>query len=69
MKLTRRAYAARVAALSRSRDVDDVDLLTARRDLWVAAADQLLDTYPAGAPHLPDEQADDLVDHLRQVLA
>jgi hypothetical protein len=52
---------ARVAALSRSRDVDDPDLVAARRDLKAARLAEYIQRTVEAAPPLSDEQREHLV--------
>lgn len=47
---------ARVAALSRSREADDPDLVDARRDLRVSRAEDYIRELVDTAPPLTDEQ-------------
>lgn len=47
---------ARVAALSRSREADDPDLVEARRDLRCARAEDYIKALVDSAPPLTDEQ-------------
>lgn len=69
MELTRKACAARVAALTRSRSTDDPTLLDARRDLWYASLIETIEHRPSGLPALSNEQRTNLADQLREVIA
>lgn len=54
-----------VAALTRSREADDPDLVDARRNLTTAKLAQYIERTVAAAPPLTDEQCDRLVAILR----
>lgn len=56
---------ARVASLSRSRTTDDPDLVTARRDLRAARAEDYIRKLVDAAPPLSEEQRDRLAVLLR----
>jgi hypothetical protein len=56
---------ARVAALSRSREADDPELVGARRDLAAANIEAAIERYVASAPPLTEEQADRIAALLR----
>ena len=61
-----RSAAARVGALSRSRQPHDPDLVNARRDLRAARAEEYVNDVVAGWPPLTPEQVDKLVTILRR---
>lgn len=60
---------ARVASLTRSRQPQDPDLISARRDLKAARAEEYIQQLVDGAPALSDEQRDRLALLLRGATA
>lgn len=56
---------ARVAALSRSRNPDDPDLIDARRNLKAARLEDYVNKVVAEAPELSNEQLDKIAGLLR----
>lgn len=58
---------ARIAALSRSRQADDPELVAARRNLKVLRLEEHIESVLGKAPALTDEQRSKLAELLRPV--